>query len=151
MITRAALFLGLALLLASPVANAQGIQFQLGLSDGMILNVMGRNGYSDVRITKKKLTKAQAEGCRNGTRFKVEISLDGRIRKEVKIGTCRAAINSQVARNILRQKGYQQIFVQSENNHFSAVACRGNKRFRISMTCLVKSRAKNISVNVRTT
>jgi len=129
----AALILGLSLLLMSPNANAQGLQFQLGLSDGMILNVMGRNGYSDVRITKKKLTKAQAEGCRNGKRYKVEISLDGRIRKEVQIGTCRAAINQQIARNILRKKGYKQIVMRPEGNHFSAVACRGNKRFRVSM------------------
>lgn len=133
MIRLAALFLGLALLIGSPTAQAQGLQFQLGLSDGMIFNVMGNRGYRDVKITKKKLTKAQAEGCRNGKRYKVEISFEGRIRKEVEIGTCRSAINQQAARNILRQRGYQQIFVRAEGNHFAAVACKGNRRFRISM------------------
>lgn len=125
--------LGLALLLASASANAQGISFQLGLSDGMILDVMSRNGYGDIRITKKKLTKARAEGCRDGKRYDVEIGFDGRIRKAKQIGTCRAPINQQTARKLLRQKGYQNIFVLPEGGHFSAVACRGNRRFSITM------------------
>lgn len=133
MIKLAALFFSLTLLAMSPNASAQGIQFQLGLSDGMILNVMGSNGYTDVRITKKKLTKARAEGCRAGKRYDVEIGFDGRIRKFKEIGTCRNQINPNIARKILRQKGYQKIFVNAEGNHFAAVACRGNRRFRISM------------------
>lgn len=129
----AAFFLGLTLLLASASANAQSISFQLGLSDGMIIDVMGRNGYSDIHITKKKLTKARAEGCRDGKRYDVEIGFDGRIRKAKQIGTCRTQINQKTARQLLRQKGYKNIFVRPEGGHFAAVACRGNRRFKISM------------------
>jgi hypothetical protein len=117
-------------------ARAQSTQFQLGLSDGMILNVMAQNGYHDVDITKKKLTKAQAEGCKGGNRYKVEINLDGRIKKAVPIGNCRRFIGPQTARGILRQKGYRQISVYPEGPQFAAVACRGDRRFRIVISPL---------------
>lgn len=129
----AGLVLALAVMFSCSSAQAQSIQFQLGLSDGMILNVMARNGYTDIRITKKKLTKAQAEGCRGGKRYKVEIRFDGRIKKFKEIGTCRARISPQTARNILRRKGYRQIRVRGEGNQFSAVACRGDRRVRVVM------------------
>lgn len=128
----------------SLIVRTQNIQFQLGLSDGMILSVMAGNGYSDIRITKKKLTKAQAQGCRDGKRYKVEISMDGRIRKAVQIGTCRLPINPQIARKILRQKGYSQIFIQPEGNRFAVVACRANRRFRIVMDVFGEIQAEKV-------
>lgn len=129
----AGLVIALIMVLAANTAQGQSIQFQLGVSNGMILNVMSRRGYTDINITKKKLTKAQAEGCRNGKRYKVEIALDGRIRKEVQIGTCRNPINQKAARKILRDRGYNQIFVRPEGNGFIAVACRSNRRFRVAL------------------
>ncbi len=110
-----------------------GLQIQLGVSDGMILSVLSRNGYSDIRITKKKLTKANAEACKNGTRFKVEISFDGRIRKAKRIGDCRPVINADIARNILRNKGFRKIQLSPDGAGFIAAACRKNRRFRVRL------------------
>jgi hypothetical protein len=117
----------------SLIVPTQGLQFQLGVSDGMIFSVLSQNGYSDIRITKKKLTKARADACRNGKKYDVEISFDGRIRKAKEIGTCRPVINPDLARNILRQKGFRQIQLSPDGAGFIAAACRNNRRFRISL------------------
>ena len=117
----------------SLIIRAQGFQIQLGVSDGLILSVLSRNGYSDIRITKKKLTKARAEGCKDGIRYDVEIGSNGRIRKAKQIGTCRPVINADIARWILRQKGFRQIQLSPESSGFVAAACRGPRRFRVSM------------------
>jgi len=127
----AGLAMALAIFFVAQAGHAQSIQFQLGLSDGMILYAMSQRGYTDINITKKKLTKAQAEGCREGKRYKVEISFDGRIRKEVQIGNCRNTINQNLAQRILRNRGYNQIFLRPEGNGFIAVACRSNRRFQV--------------------
>lgn len=110
-----------------------GLQLQLGVSDGMILSVLSRNGYSDIRITKKKLTKATAEACKHAARFKIEISFDGRIRKAKRIGDCRPGIDAGIARNILRNKGYRKIQLSPDGAGFIAAACRGDRRFRVRL------------------
>ncbi len=110
-----------------------GLQLQLGVSDGMILSVLSQNGYSDIRITKKKLTKATAEACKNGTRFKVELSFEGRIRKATRIGDCRPVINVGIARKILRDKGFRKIQLSPDGVGFIAAACRKDRRFRIRL------------------
>jgi hypothetical protein len=117
----------------SPVIRTKGLQIQLGVADGMIYSVLSQNGYSDIQITKKKLTKATAEACKNGTRFKVEISFDGRIRKARRIGDCRPGINADIARNILRQRGFRQIQLSPDGAGFIAAACRKNRRYRVRL------------------
>lgn len=113
--------------------SPDGFQFQLGVSDSMILSVLSRNGYSDIRITKRKLTKARAEACKNGLRFDVEIGFDGRIRKAKQIGSCRPVINADTARRILRDNGYRKIQLSPDGAGFIAAACRNNRRFRVLM------------------
>jgi len=113
-----------------PVHQVQ-FQFELGVSDGVILGSLSRSGYSDIRITKKKLTKARAEACRNGIRYDVEIAFDGRIRRATEIGKCRSVVNLELARNILQQKGFRKIQLGPDGAGFVAAACRGNRRFRV--------------------
>ena len=113
------------------VIQAQGLRIEFGVSDGMILSVLSRNGYSDIQIIQKKLTKARAAACKNGIRYKVEITFDGRIRKAKEVGKCRAVINIDIARNILRQKGFRNIQLGTDGAGFVAAACRGNRRFRV--------------------
>lgn len=113
------------------VVRAQGFRIEFGVSDGMILSVLSANGYSAIKITKKQLTKARAEACKGGTRFDVEIGFDGRIRRAKPIGTCRPVISLDIARNILRQKGFRQIQLGPDGAGFVATACRGNRRIRV--------------------
>ncbi|GBE42575.1 hypothetical protein BMS3Bbin10_00637 [bacterium BMS3Bbin10] len=117
----------------SLVVRVQEFQIQLGLSDGLIFSALSRRGYSDIRITKRKLTKARAEACRNGKKYKIQIGFDGGIRKVVEIGSCRPAINAETARRILRQKGFRKIQLGPDGAGFIAAACRNNRRFRVSL------------------
>ena len=124
--------LGLLVFAFAADARAQ-VSFQLGLSDGMILGVMAQNGYYDVQITKKKLIKAQAHGCRDGKLYKVDMNLEGKIKKYVVIGDCRRPINPKIANNILRKRGFTNVSVRAEGSGFSAVGCRQGRRLRVAM------------------
>jgi len=106
-------------------------RIEFGVSDGVILGSLSANGYSDIKITSKKLTKARAEACKNGIRYDVEIAFDGRIRRANEIGKCRAAVNLQSARKLLLQKGFRNIQLGPDGAGFVAAACRGNRRFRV--------------------
>ena len=117
----------------SLVVQAQGFQIQLGVSDDLIYSSLTAQGYNDIKITKKKLTKARAEACKGGKRFDVEIAFDGRIRRATEIGKCRSLIDLQAARNILRQKGFRKIQLGPDGAGFVASACRNNRRFRVSL------------------
>jgi len=114
----------------SLVLQAQ-FRIEFGVSDGVILGSLSRQGYSDIRITKQKLTKARAEACKNGIRYDVEVAFDGRIRRANEIGKCRANINHEAAREILRKKGFRQIQLRPDGAGFVAAACRGKRRFRV--------------------
>ena len=115
------------------IVRAQGLQIEFGVSDSMILSVLSRHGYSLIRITKKKLTKARAEACKGGIKYDVEIGFDGRIRRAKQIGNCRPVINVEIARKILMQKGFRIILLNAEGNRFVAAVCRNNRRFRVVM------------------
>ena len=115
------------------VVPAQAIQFQIGISDGMVFGVLSRSGYSDIQIIKRKLTKSRAVACRAGIKYKVDVHLDGNIRNIREIGRCRSAINVETARGILRQEGFRRIRLVAGNYGFIATACRGNRRFRVSV------------------
>ncbi len=112
------------------VLQAQ-FRIEFGVSDSIILGSLSSQGYSDIRITKKKLTKARAEACKGGIRYDVEVAFDGRIRRANEIGKCRSVINHEIARDILRQKGFRNIQLSPEGAGFVAAACRGKRRFRV--------------------
>lgn len=116
----------------SLVLQAQ-FRIQLGVSDSVILGSLSSQGYSDIKITKKKMTKARAEACKNGIRYDVEVAFDGRIRRANQIGKCRSVINYETARDILRQKGFRKIQLGQEGAGFVAAACRNKRRFRVYM------------------
>ncbi len=117
----------------TPALRVQGLQLQLGIPDGRILSALSRNGYTDIKITRKQLTKARAEACKDGKRWDVEVAFDGRIRRANPIGDCRAVITAKVARQILRRQGFSAIQMASDGQGFVATACRGNRRFRVAM------------------
>lgn len=122
---------------SSPQTNriilAQGLQFELGVSDGLIFRVLTQNGFNEIKITKRRMTKARAEACKGGKKFDVEIGFDGRIRRANEIGSCRRAIDIGIAEQFLHKKGFRGIQINPGGNGFLAVACRGPHRMRLSL------------------
>ncbi len=116
------------------VEHAQGAPFQLGISDGMVFSVMARNGYTDIEILTRRLTRTRASGCKGTIKYKVEVRLDGRLYKARPIGACRTEIGIDFARKILRQKGFRRIRLVPGGPGFVATACRDNRRIRVSVS-----------------
>ncbi len=112
---------------------AQGRQLELGVSDGLVHRVLTSNGYSEIRITRRRMTKARAEACKGGKKYDVEISFDGRIRRANEIGSCRREIDIGIAKQILHKTGFRKIQINPSGNGFLAVACRGRNRLRLAM------------------
>ncbi|MEM7748222.1 MAG: hypothetical protein AAF346_08210 [Pseudomonadota bacterium] len=106
----------------------------LGTSDKRIRRTMRDNGYTEVEIKHRGLTKALADGCKRGGRFRVEITPRGRIRAENKIGDCRPPISIGDARDRIRDRGYRRIEIEERGDvPFVATACRRGDRFAINV------------------
>ena len=115
------------------IIRVQGFQFEFGMSDGLIRQSLAREGYSDIKITKRKLTKARAEACKKKKRYVVEVKFDGDVRQVKQIGSCRSTVNAERARKGLKAKGFRKIQLLPYGKGFVAAACRDNRRFRLSL------------------
>ncbi len=106
----------------------------LGTSDKRIRRTMRDNGYTEVEIKHRGLTKALADGCKNGARFRVEIRPSGRIRSADKIGDCRPPISIGDARERIRDRGYRRIEIEERGDvPFVATGCRRGSRYAINV------------------
>lgn len=113
----------------APIRLAQ-IQLNFGGgSDAAILRSLRRNGYSEIEIYYRGLTKSRVRACRVGERFQMEVTPNGRVKNSSKIGECRSRITLDQARDKLRNKGYRKIFLEG-NGHggFRGTACMRNRR-----------------------
>ena len=115
------------------LVQTQGFEIELGVSNALIYRSLARKGYTDIKITKRKLTKARAEACRKGKRYVVEIKFDGDVKPIKKIGDCQSRVNADAARKKLKKKGYRQIQLFQHGDGFVAAACRDKRRFRLSI------------------
>ena len=120
-------------------ASGSGVQLAqfkliLGTSDKRIRRTMRDNGYTEVDIKHRGLTKALADGCKNGARYRVEIRPSGRIRSANKIGDCRPPITIGDARERIRDRGYRRIEIEERGDvPFVATACRRGSRYAINV------------------
>ena len=115
------------------VIRTQGFQVELGISNGVIRRSLSNEGYSDIKVTKRKLTKARAEACKKGKRYVVEVKFDGRVKQIKQIGRCRSTVNANQARKRLKEKGFRQIQLLPYGKGFVAAACRDKRRFRLAL------------------
>lgn len=123
-----------ALDLGQPLAMKAQLRFQLGTSDRRVRRSMRQNEYTDVVIRHRGLTKAIAEGCKKGVRYRVELSPRGRIKVAEKIGHCRDTITAEQAEALLVQRGFSRIEVREEGDvPYVATACRRRDRYRIKI------------------
>lgn len=110
-----------------------GFEFMMGISDGMVHRIASANGYTDIRIEKRKLTKTRLHACKDGIKYQLEVTLEGKLKNRGQIGRCRNRIDAVEARRILRQSGFKQIDLTGREGGFDAVACRRDRRMRLSM------------------
>jgi len=115
----------------TPVQLAQ-FSIQFGASDQTIRRSLRRDGYTDIEITYKGLTKARAEACRDGIRYRVITSTGGRVRARTKIGECRPKIDIEEARRVLQGAGYRRIDLSEQGGvPYVAIACKGPRKYRV--------------------
>lgn len=120
--------------IASEAGDLRLAQFKLilGTSDKRIRRTMRENGYTEVQIKHRGLSKALADGCKGGARYRVEIRPNGRIRSADKIGDCRPPISIGEARDRIRDRGYRRIEIEEKGDvPFVATACRRGDRYAI--------------------
>ncbi len=115
------------------LVRTQGVEFELGISNGLIRRSLTREGYSDIKVTKRRLTKARAEACKKRKKYLVEVRFDGGVRQIRQIGKCRATANAEQARKRLRNKGFRQIQLLPSGKGFVAAACRDKRRYRLTL------------------
>ena len=124
---------------ASFEGNGSGVQLAqfkliLGTSDKRIRRTMRDNGYTEVDIKHRGLTKALADSCKNGARYRVEIRPSGRIRSANKIGDCRPPITIGDARERIRDRGCRRIEIEERGDvPFVATGCRRGSRYAINV------------------
>lgn len=107
------------------------LQLNFGVPDGLVFRTLRQHGFTDIEIFSRKLTKVRATACKNGRKFKVEISVDGQIRSQTPVGDCRKRIDEASARIILQKRGYRKILLERTDGGFLGTACTARNRFRI--------------------
>lgn len=114
--------------LATPAAAQIKFEFQGG--DQVAIAYLESRGYTDVRVIANEFIQVRVEACKDGTRYRFKVRIDGRIFDQRKIGTCGALTAKQI-RKLLRDAGYRKIEVSKQNNRYIAFACRDNERYRV--------------------
>ncbi|MGI9385589.1 MAG: hypothetical protein ACR2PO_20750, partial [Methyloligellaceae bacterium] len=110
------------------------LQLEFGVSDANVMRALRRDGYSEIEIYYRGMTKARVRACRNGTRYQMEVAPSGRVKSAGKIGVCRVRITLAEARNILQKKGYGEIHLeQTPDGAYRGAACRGRTRLQVGV------------------
>lgn len=113
---------------ATPAAAQIKFEFQGG--DQVAIAFLESRGYSEVKIIANEIIQVRVEACKDGTRYRFKVRIDGRIFDQQKIGTCGALTAKQI-RKLLRDAGYRKIEISEQNNRYIAFACRDSERYRI--------------------
>ncbi len=118
----------------TPLHLAQ-LQIDFGVPDELVYRTLTRLGFTEIEVFSRKMTKSRATACKNGERFKVELSPSGRIRSQVPFGgNCRRLIDAATAHAILGRKGYRNIALEmTPQGGFAGTACADRKRYRVSV------------------
>lgn len=115
-------------------AEAQRQQtFEFGAGDQIAIAYLESQGFTEVRILANQIFQVQAEGCKDGIRYRFIVRIDGRIFNMRQIGTC-GAITEAEARRILQRAGYRRIDVSQQGHRFIAFGCKQADRYRITMS-----------------
>ncbi|MDA8870754.1 hypothetical protein N9H93_05180 [Rhizobiaceae bacterium] len=151
--TTSAALLTVGLALTATPSSAQTIE--LG-SDGQTLSVLERSGYEFGRITSRDFTIIRTEACKGADKFRVKVSILGKITSEQRIGECDmrpiaqqrrepprprdrgnrredrrdSRLNNADLMQIARDRGLSDIeILNAEFPRYAIRGCRGTARF----------------------
>lgn len=124
-------FLGL---VTTGSANAQ-LQIDLG-SDDQVFRILQSAGYSNPVVTKRSLTIIRTEACKGGKKYRLKVSILGRITSRSEIGTCKtrqqvAGYSERQVRQALKSNRYTNIETRGARGGIQAIACRNGRKFEI--------------------
>ena len=92
----------------TPLQLAQlDLRIQLGVPNAVVWRSLRREGYSDIEVYERGLTKARAFACREGVRWRVQVKPNGRVAVIGQAGTCRRRIGLAVPSLVLRRSAGQ--------------------------------------------
>ena len=119
---------------SQPMRLAQ-LQFSFGVPDEIVYRSLTRQGFTEIEIFSRKLTKARAKACKNGKIYKVEVAPDGRIRSQTPFGgECRQQVSADKARAILKKRGFRNITLeQTPRGAYQGTACLKSKRYQVAV------------------
>ena len=111
-------------------ARAQNIR--LGSDNESVFRILESGGYTNPVITKRGLTIIRTEACKGSVKYRVKVSILGRIKSAAKIGACPVAQGRGYPREaavaLLQQQGYTQIEAVQRGPNVDVLAClRGQK------------------------
>lgn len=108
--------------------------FQLGVPDRRVVRILNQQGYSEVKIVYRGMTKSTAEACKKGVKYSLQVTPRGRVKSVQKIGNCRKPINAAQAEDRLARVGYRGVRVErDELGAFVATGCLEGQRYEISL------------------
>lgn len=118
----------------SGVIRLAQLRLEFGVSDATVMRALRRDGYTEIEIYYRGMTKARVRACRNGVRYQMEVAPSGRVKGAGKIGKCRVRVTLAEARAILQKRGYREIHLeQTPDGAYRGAACQGRKRLRLGV------------------
>ena len=110
------------------------IQFEIGGNTREIVRFLERQGYTDVEVTKQKISRINGEACRDGIKYVLKLRRNGTLRSKEEIGKCRRTVSLEGAQRILADDGFRRIQLQPQGRGFAGQVCKNGNRFNVSMT-----------------
>ena len=96
-----------------------------------IAKVLRDKGYSRIQVVDNKLPRYLAEACKGNDRMEVTLNRFGGVVDEVRLESCRRALNAKQFIKVLRDRGYSRIRYRGQDgSDFLVRACFKKKRYR---------------------
>ncbi len=128
--------MSLGLLSPMGLTSASAQTIEIG-GDNMVYGVLNNSGYDQIKITKRSFTIIRAEACKGRKKYRVKVSILGKITSASEIGSCRraqAGLDVNELRRIIRREGYRRVDVINDTPPFyTAEACREGQRYRLRL------------------
>jgi len=102
------------------------------LSPRDIASFLETKGYDRVEVFDRSPPRYGAEACKGLDRVELSVGRFGRIRREIKVGSCPPPISAADLRRKMAQNGFTRVRVMPlDNGEFNMIACRGDKRMKL--------------------
>ncbi len=96
-----------------------------------IAQVLRDKGYGRIKVIDNKLPRYVAEACKGNDRMELTLNRFGAVTDELRISSCRRALNPKQFIKVLRDRGYTRIRYRGQDGtDFLVRACLNNKRYR---------------------